>query len=87
MDEPTPGIGGKKGGTYRKRLGRMDAPTPGRREGGSYCRQPYVPTPGRSEKGTYTVKKVSGFPVPSRDVTDQTLPGRELLNFSRPRKV
>ncbi len=25
----------------------------------------------------YTVKKVSHFPVPSRDVTDQTLPGRE----------
>ncbi len=26
-----------------------------------------------------TVKKVSGFPVPSRDVTYQTLPGREIL--------
>ncbi len=25
----------------------------------------------------HTVKKVSGFPVPSRDVTDQILPGRE----------
>jgi hypothetical protein len=25
----------------------------------------------------YTVNKVSGFPVPSRDVTYQTLPGRE----------
>ncbi len=25
----------------------------------------------------YTVKNVSGFPVPSRDVTYQTLPGRE----------
>ncbi len=25
----------------------------------------------------YTVKKVTGFPVPSRDVTKQTLPGRE----------
>ncbi len=25
----------------------------------------------------YTVKKVSGFPVPGRDVTYQTLPGRE----------
>jgi hypothetical protein len=32
----------------------------------------------------YTVKKVSGFSVPSQDVTDQTLPGRELLNYSRP---
>jgi hypothetical protein len=32
-------------------------------------------------------KKVSGFPVPSRDVTDQTLPGRELLNYSRPGRV
>jgi hypothetical protein len=35
----------------------------------------------------YTVKKVSGFPVPSRDVTNQTLPGRELLNYSRSRGV
>ncbi len=26
---------------------------------------------------TYTVKKVNDFPVPSRDVTYQTLPGRE----------
>jgi len=26
---------------------------------------------------TYTVKKVSDFPVPSRDVTSQTLSGRE----------
>ncbi len=25
----------------------------------------------------YTVKKVNDFPVPSRDVTNQTLPGRE----------
>jgi hypothetical protein len=25
----------------------------------------------------YTVKKVSDFPIPSRDVTNQTLPGRE----------
>ncbi len=25
----------------------------------------------------YTVKKVRGFPVPSRDVTYQTFPGRE----------
>jgi hypothetical protein len=35
----------------------------------------------------YTVKKVNDFPVPSRDVTDQTLPGRELLNYSRPGRV
>ncbi len=32
----------------------------------------------------YTVKKVSGFPVPRRDVTYQTLPGREKLNYSSP---
>ncbi len=32
----------------------------------------------------YTVKKVSGFPVPSRDVTYQTLPGLELLDFVAP---
>jgi hypothetical protein len=35
----------------------------------------------------YTVKKVIVFPVPSRDVTNQTLPGRELLNFSLPGRV
>jgi hypothetical protein len=27
------------------------------------------------------------FPVPSRDVTSQTLAGRELLNYSRPGRV
>jgi hypothetical protein len=31
----------------------------------------------------YTVKKVAHFPLPSRDVTNQTLPGRELFNYSR----
>ncbi len=35
---------------------------------------------------TYTVKKVSHFPVPSRDITDQTLSGREKLNYSLSRK-
>jgi hypothetical protein len=35
----------------------------------------------------YTVKKVIVFPVPSRDVTNQTLPGWELLNYSRPGRV
>ncbi len=40
------------------------------------------------KNGTYyTVKKVSHFPVPSRDVTDQTLSGREKLNYSRPGRV
>jgi hypothetical protein len=29
-------------------------------------------------------KKGNVFPVPSRDVTFQTLPGRELLNYFRP---
>jgi hypothetical protein len=38
-------------------------------------------------KTSYTVKKVSGFLVPSWDVTDQTLPGQELLNYSRPGRV
>jgi hypothetical protein len=32
---------------------------------------------GQNAKKPYTVKKFSGFPVPSRDVTYQTLPGRE----------
>ncbi len=35
----------------------------------------------------YTVKKVSRFPFPSRDVTNQTLQGREYLNNSRPGRV
>ncbi len=32
-------------------------------------------------------KKVSDFPVPSRDVTNQTLPGRESFYYSRPGRV
>jgi hypothetical protein len=32
----------------------------------------------------YIVKKVIVFPGPSRDATNQTLPGRELLNHFRP---
>ncbi len=32
-------------------------------------------------------KKVGDFPVHSRDVTNQTLPGLELLNYSRPGRV
>jgi hypothetical protein len=36
----------------------------------------------------YTVKEKSiVFPFPRRDVTNQTLPGRELLNYSRPGRV
>ncbi len=34
-----------------------------------------------------TVKKVIIFPVPSRDVTYQTLPGQDLLNNSWPVRV
>ncbi len=34
----------------------------------------------------YTVKKVSVFIVPCRDVTDQTLPGREKFNYSQLRE-
>ncbi len=36
---------------------------------------------------TYTVKKVIVFPVPSRDVTDQTLPGGEYFNPSQPGRL
>ncbi len=36
-------------------------------------------------KGTL-LEKVSSFPVPSRDVTYQTLPGRELFNYSLARE-
>jgi hypothetical protein len=35
----------------------------------------------------YTVKKVIDFPVPSRDVTNQTLPGQEKFNYSRLERV
>ncbi len=35
----------------------------------------------------YTVKKFLIFPVPRRDVTNQTLPGRELLHYSWPGRV
>ncbi len=35
----------------------------------------------------YTVKKFIHFPVPSRDVTYQTLPCREKFNYSRPERV
>ncbi len=46
--------------------------------GGSYDAQPIL---------QYTVKKFSNFPVPSRDVTNQTLPEGELFNFSRPGRI
>ncbi len=32
-------------------------------------------------------KKVIVFPVPSGDVTNQSLPGQDLLNYSRPGRV
>ncbi len=35
---------------------------------------------------TYTVKKVTDFSVPSRDVTDKTLPGGENLIIPGQRK-
>ncbi len=36
---------------------------------------------------TYTAKKIFDFPVPSWDVPNQTLPGREKFNYSRPGRV
>ncbi len=39
-----------------------------------YIMSPLPPPPPRTR---YTVKKVSNFPTPSRDLTNQTLPGRE----------
>ncbi len=33
------------------------------------------------------LKKITVFPVPGRDVINETLPGRELLNYSRPGRV
>jgi hypothetical protein len=35
----------------------------------------------------HSVKKVIVFPVPSRDVTNENLPGRKLLNYSRPGRI
>jgi hypothetical protein len=35
----------------------------------------------------YTVKKANYFPIPSRDVTNQNLPGQEQFNFSQPGRV
>ncbi len=37
--------------------------------------------------GLYTVKKASRFPVLSRDATNQTIPGRKYLNYSRRGRV
>jgi hypothetical protein len=34
-----------------------------------------------------TVKKIIVFPVLSRDITNQTHPGREILDYSRPGRV
>jgi hypothetical protein len=39
-----------------------------------------------SKIDAYTVKKVNDFPVPSRDVTEQTLPGRNFY-YSRAGRV
>jgi hypothetical protein len=44
----------------------------------------------KAGRKNYNVKKVNDFPVTSRtsrDVTNQTLPGREYLNYSRPGRV
>ncbi len=39
----------------------------------------------KKRSNSYTLKKkVDDFPVPSRDVTNQTVSGREKLNYSRP---
>ncbi len=49
-----------------------------------------MPKRGGGESGEgegYTVKKVIFFPVPSRDVTNHTLPGRELLKYFWPGRV
>jgi hypothetical protein len=47
----------------------------------------YAPNRFHAGKPSYTVKNVIVFPVPNRDVTKQTLPGRELLNYSRPGRL
>jgi hypothetical protein len=33
------------------------------------------------------LKKVTDYPIPRRDITDQTLPGQELFNYSWPGRV
>ncbi len=43
---------------------------------------------GIGTRGNCTAKKkVSDFPVPSRDVTNQAIPGQEKFNYSRPGRV
>ncbi len=42
---------------------------------------------GKGGNSKHCKKRASGFPVPSRDVTYQTLTGRELLNYSWPGRV
>ncbi len=42
---------------------------------------------GKSQPQDYTVKKVNDFSLPCGDVTNQTLPGRKKLNYSRPGRV
>ncbi len=54
----------------------------------AYQVQENIFPPGRNCPHPHTLLiKVIVFPVSSRDVTNQTLPGRELLNYSRPGRV
>jgi hypothetical protein len=38
-------------------------------------------------RGLALYKKICDFPVPSRDVTNENLPGRKLFNYSLPGRV
>jgi hypothetical protein len=53
--------------------------------------QPFICSAGQESLVLYlhdhTVKKVTDFPVLSRDFIYQTLTGRDLLNYSRPGRV
>ncbi len=44
-------------------------------------------TVGKAHSASSMEKKVSDFPAPSRDVTNQTLPGREEFDYFRPGRV
>jgi hypothetical protein len=46
-----------------------------------YCTSPLLLAQIRMDKGATLLKKVSDFPIPSRDATNQTLHGREKFNY------
>jgi hypothetical protein len=67
------GGGGAEAGLLGAGTGEGSCAAPPFRNVPVYCNSVHT----RMQLCMYTIKKVNGFPVPSRDVTDQTLPERE----------